>query len=166
MPKAEPAAKPAIATLPRLVMIASSDNPNLLVSATTYPQAAGGAVTFDLARPRGVPQPFAWWTLNPVSAKREVFQILFHAHDGMLCLAASAPTPNAPMQLAAIAPRNLLQLWTMSADASGNQTICCYGHKTEMGFPDIPLKGLALQLVGDPGTHQTPDTFIITNVVV
>lgn len=149
---------------PRLVTIASGDNPNLLISATTYPQTAGSPITLDLKRTDGAHQPFSWWILNPVSVKRDVYQILFHAHDGHLCLTASAAAANSPLNLASVSAANMLQLWLVSPHASGGFYISSYHYKTDIGFPDIPLKGTALQLMGDPAFHDSSDPFLINNV--
>ena len=103
----------------RLITIASGDNPNLLLSAMTYPQSAGGAITFDQVRPYTDLQPFSWWVLNPVTSDRTVFQILFFPHDGNLCLAASSSSANAPLQLATVEPSQQTQLWTFDETKKG-----------------------------------------------
>lgn len=163
MPKADEMTTHTVAK-PRLVTIASADNPNLLMSATTYPQTSGTPVVFDLLT-EGTAQPFSWWVLNPVSVKRDVFQILFHAHNGNLCLTAST-TPNTPLTLATLAPANMLQLWTISKNATGSFYISSYHSKSDIGFPDIPLKGTTLQLMSDPAFHDSSDPFLIVNVKI
>lgn len=163
MPKADEMTTHTVAR-PRLVTIASADNPNLLMSATTYPQTNGTPVVFDLLT-EGTLQPFSWWVLNPVSVKRDVFQILFHPHKDNLCLTA-ATTPNAPLTLATRAPANMLQLWTISKNVQGSFIISSYHSKNDIGFPDIPLKGTGLQLMSDPAFHDTADPFQIRDVKV
>lgn len=152
----------------RLVTIASGDNPQLLLSALTYPQTSGGQVSFDKVRTETKLQPFSWWVLHPVTADRTVFQILFHPSDGQLCLAASAATANSNLQLSKIDPTNQLQLWILDETKSGGQLITCHGATDkQFGFPhDIPLKEMALQLTQAPDSHETGDKFQIKDVVI
>lgn len=153
---------------PRLVTIASGDNPNLLLSATTYPQASGGVISFDLIRPNGMLQPFSWWLLNPVTADRTVFQILFYPSDGHLCLTASSTSASSALQLGTVQPALQTQLWMLDETKKAPQLISCRGAPgTDMGFPhDIPLKDMALQLMASPDTHETGDKFIVQDVEI
>ncbi|MEP3050108.1 MAG: hypothetical protein ABJP48_02535 [Erythrobacter sp.] len=152
----------------RLIQIASADNPKLLMAALTYPQAASGLISFDQTRPHTTLQPFTWWTLVPVNADRTIFQIFFFPSDGNLCLAASANTSGASLELSAVDPSNLLQLWQLNETKPGAQLITCHGQTTmQMGFPhDIPLKTMKLQLSPVPDTHETGDKFIIKDVTL
>ncbi len=152
----------------QLVTIASSDNPELLISALTYPQAASGPITFDTVRPDTRLQPFSWWVLKPVTADRTVFQILFHPSDRNLCLAASAASANSALVLSKVDPKNQLQLWQLKETQKGGQLIACRGAPgMQFGFSnDIPLQDMAIQIVAAPDTHETGDKFEIAEVAL
>ena len=150
---------------PYVVTISSGDNPNLLMSTIAYPQAAGTAVVLDQVRPDGVPQPLAWWVLNPVSVKHNLYQILYYPHDGNLCLTAPSATANAPLTLQPVAAANMLQLWNVDRVKNGNGCyIRSYHSKLDIGFVDIPLKGTPLLLTADPAFHDGADPFVIAPV--
>ena len=167
MPANEQVKKPKLPMM-RLVTIASGDNPDLVVSALTYPQASGGAITFDKVRADTDLQPFSWWVLHPVTADRTVFQILFHPSDTQLCLTASAGTEGSKLQLSQIDPTNQMQLWELDETKKGGQLISCRGAPgMQFGFShDIPLKDMPLQLAAAPDSHETGDKFQITDVVI
>lgn len=165
MPSTEDTGKKKPKSDARLIRIASAKNPKLLMSALTYPQAASGPVTFDQLRTYTPLQPFSWWVLVPVDGERSVFQIQFMPSDGHLCLAASAETAGAPLQLNAIDPSNQLQLWQLDEDKTGAQLIINHGKPSvQMGYPhDIPLQNMTLQSSMVTDTYGG-DKFIIQDV--
>ena len=162
-PAPTPAPGPA-PTPPRpktgLVELASFANPDLLISAVTFPLASGEAVTLDLKRPAPGLQPFSWWLLNPVTPDNKIFQILFFPSDGNLCLTAGAS--GAAATLTTVDPANQAQLWQLDITASGAQLIKCYTNdKQSLGYVnDIPLKGLPLITVTSPDKHERGDTLL------
>lgn len=151
---------------PRLVTIASSVTPSLRLSASTYPQATGGPVTFSKASADGFWQPFSWWVLNPVTSDRSVFQILFFPSGGHLCLDVGGTTAGSKLQLKTVTPSSQSQLWLLDDSKTSAQHILNRGISgTEFGFPhDIPLEEMDLELLDSPETNASGDAFVISSV--
>lgn len=167
MAKADDLTQPPVNTKPRLVTIASGDNPTLLMSASTYPQVAGGPVTFT-EQQSSVLQPFTWWNLFPVTTKRDIFLVFFLPSDGHLCLSAASTTTGSALQLATYDPGEQTQLWYLDEKATTPQLINSRGAPGMVfGFShDIPLKQMPLEILNAPELNEMGDKFLISDVTI
>jgi hypothetical protein len=145
------------------IFIRSADNPRLALTVVANPPAHASQVTLEAVDAADWNTPLSQWVVNAVA--EGVFQVALFASAGALLLEAASDDLNANVQVGNVDPANNLQLWRLELDATDQWLASVGASDFQVGFSgDIPVPGMAVQLMTPNDTHNLGDKFALVAV--